>query len=117
MILGEVGINFAAGMSGGVCYVFDPLDETKEKTNAQSIGSIRAVNAIERKQILKLIKTHVQITGSETGLKIMNNWPTLCSSFIAFKPEEYMSALETLGKNHTTFIPNVQGYFEDTQNF
>ena len=93
VILGEVGRNFGAGMSGGIAYIFDVNDTflmncNKEGLNLEPVVSIEDISELKR-----LIENHYNNTLSALAQRILENWHTQLPKFIKVLPEEYKQAL------------------------
>ena len=70
VILGEYGGNIAAGMSGGVSYVFDPLNDLEDKINIRTTLILyQLLSPTELTKIYKLISAHIEATGSTRAQK------------------------------------------------
>ncbi|HSP46454.1 MAG TPA: glutamate synthase subunit alpha, partial [Clostridiaceae bacterium] len=81
VVLGTIGNNFGAGMSGGTAYVFDDEDQSLENYNREMVG-VGPVSA-EDKVILKdLLQRHLQYTGSQKAGLILDNWAFSASRFM-----------------------------------
>jgi glutamate synthase (NADPH/NADH) large chain len=105
VILGRTGQNFAAGMSGGVAYIYDPNKTFKDYCNLSmvTLHKVEKANiATEMPQhlnsadelILKtLIENHCQYTESNIAKKILNQWDIELGNFIKVMPIEYKRAL------------------------
>lgn len=72
-ILGEVGKNFAAGMSGGIAYIFDLSDTLQHNCNKETV-EIQPLNSIDLKQLKELIILHEKYTESLIAKEILDNW-------------------------------------------
>ena len=93
VILGKTGRNFAAGMSGGVAYVFDPHEKLLVNSNLETIA-LEKVEAPEDEAELKtLIEKHQQFTGSETARKILSDWESSLMQFVKVMPVDFKRAL------------------------
>ena len=95
VILGNTGRNFAAGMSGGEAYVFDPHKQFEEKCN-MGLVSLEKITDEDESDLFKLISNHFKYTNSSTAEKIINNWENSLSSFIKVMPNDYKRVLEEL---------------------
>jgi glutamate synthase (NADH) len=94
VILGDVGRNFGAGMSGGYAYVYDPARALQAKCNADVAGDLEAVEEEADVSLLQsLIQRHVKYTGSTLGRKLIENWDTEVKNFMKVFPHEYKRAL------------------------
>ncbi len=81
LILGPVGRNFGAGMSGGVAYVWDGDGELRDRINPEMVSVESIENPGEIEKILQLITLHIMYTGSEHARNILNNWNKLREQF------------------------------------
>src|SRR6056300_1098983 len=98
VILGAVGRNFRAGMSGGIAYVYDP-NKTFKSICKEADLNLLAVNDHEDIQHLKtLIENHYRATQSPRAQEILEQWEQEIGNFIKVFPEEYRLALERIAK-------------------
>ena len=74
IILGETGRNFAAGMSGGVAYVWDQTGDFEEQVNLEMVRISGIDDAVEADYVREMISEHVRRTGSQRGAIILDNW-------------------------------------------
>lgn len=88
LILGEVGHNFAAGMTGGVAYVFDEYGTLAGRVNNDDIA-LRQPNTDDLGRIRKMIEEHVEATQSPRGIKLLYRFDDLASRFVKVIPIEY----------------------------
>lgn len=98
VILGEVGRNFGAGMSGGIAYVFDEKSTFKKKCNGEALNLLKVEEDADIAQLRKLIEKHYNATLSPLAQRILENWETDLKQFIKVFPEEYRQALLRLEK-------------------
>ncbi|WP_350293656.1 glutamate synthase large subunit [uncultured Croceitalea sp.] len=98
VILGEVGRNFGAGMSGGIAYIFDKNNTFKKQCNTESLNLLRVEEDNDVKQLKDLIESHYNSTLSPLAQHILENWETALPKFIKVLPEEYKQALIRLKK-------------------
>ncbi len=92
VILGPTGRNFAAGMSGGIAYVFDPHNSLAENCNMEMID-LDPLNSDDTKLVKALITKHLRFTGSQVAEEILTDWSRYASSFIKVMPKEYKAVL------------------------
>ena len=94
VILGGTGRNFAAGMSGGIAYVFDEDGEfaATVATRQASIWSLYSTRKISR-CCSSLIQQHVEYTGSPRGKWMLENWAEMLPKFVKVFPHEYKRVL------------------------
>ncbi len=89
VILGDVGKNFAAGMSGGVAYILDEKHSLYRKLN-KSFISMNAVEAQSQKdELLMLIQNHYHATQSEKAKRILDDFETYLPKFKMIIPNDY----------------------------
>ncbi|MCJ7465121.1 MAG: glutamate synthase large subunit [Maribacter sp.] len=93
VILGAVGRNFGAGMSGGIAYVFDENNTFKRKCNSEALNLLKVDEEKDIKQLRDLIESHYNATSSPLAQRILENWETCLPKFIKVFPEEYRQAL------------------------
>ena len=94
VILGLTGRNFAAGMSGGVAYVYD-VDGSfvGGKVNSEMVELCPLDQKKDRELVRGLLEEFVQSTGSVVAKDVLNSWPSICSKFVKVFPYEYKRAL------------------------
>jgi glutamate synthase (ferredoxin) len=98
VVLGRTGRNFAAGMSGGVAYVFDSAGSFPRRCNREMVD-LEAVDALEDIELLqRLIRQHVEYTGSELGARILVEWDATLPSFVKVMPRDYRRVLQAQAK-------------------
>jgi glutamate synthase (NADPH/NADH) large chain len=110
VVLGETGQNFAAGMSGGVAYIYDPDGtfeqscnpsmvtlEKVEKENIQPKGP-RHLDQPDETILKNLISKHQELTDSSIAKDILNDWEKELDKFVKVMPNEYKRALNDMHK-------------------
>jgi len=95
LILGETGRNFAAGMSGGIAWVYNPNDTFNENCNTEMVD-LDPLNAQDEEQITTLLRKHVHLTGSKVAQELLKNWNEASLQFVKVYPREYKKVLEKL---------------------
>jgi len=93
IILGAIGRNFGAGMSGGIAYLYDPEGVAKQYLNMEMI-LVEEVSDEDGETLRSDIRNHFKYTGSTTALRILQDWDTQSANFIKIMPEEYKRALQ-----------------------
>lgn len=92
-VLGKVGVNFAAGMTGGLAYVYDADNNFDQKCNLGSVDLETVMpKSADEAELLQLIYEHYMATGSRRAHTLLNNWPEE-RGFIKVFPVEYRHAL------------------------
>ena len=94
VVLGETGINFAAGMSGGIAYVWDPRGTLEGRCNTDLVVLERLSDAGERAEIRRLIERHGKYTGSTVAAAILDDWSARHQEFVRVVPIDYKRARE-----------------------
>ena len=93
VILGDTGRNFAAGMSGGIAYIYDPHGKFPERCNMGLVG-LEAVNSSEEiEELQSYIQEHVAMTGSAVGKAMLDNWDAHVNKFVKVMPHDYKRVL------------------------
>jgi len=96
VVLGETGRNFAAGMSGGIAYVYDPQNKfTNGLCNTETI-EFEDILPEDAADLKGLIENHVSYTDSNRGKELLADWETTLSNFVRVMPIEYKAALKRL---------------------
>jgi len=104
LVLGSCGRNFAAGMSGGIAYVFDErMDFTEKRCNVDSVDLEPLLDAQDLKIVRDLVTRHMELTGSPRARWILDNWQEMISRFIKVFPREFKRALG-VGRSEQTYI-------------
>jgi glutamate synthase (ferredoxin) len=93
VILGEVGRNFGAGMSGGIAYIFDEKKTFEKRCNKEALNLLAVEEDNDIKQLKTLIENHYNATLSTLAQRILENWENYLPKFIKIFPEEYKQAL------------------------
>ena len=103
IILGDIGRNFAAGMSGGVAYIYKSTKFDKRNFNSEMIEFENPSNQ-DLDLVKKLIENHFTYTSSKIAERFLNNWDKESKNFIKIMPTEYKLALEKMAKEKITEI-------------
>ncbi|GEM54105.1 glutamate synthase large subunit [Flavobacterium branchiophilum NBRC 15030 = ATCC 35035] len=98
VVLGKTGRNFAAGMSGGVAYVFDDKKQFENGLCNKEMVALEPLEASDVTLIRKLIKNHSLYTNSPLAKKLLEDWDNQQKHFIKVMPVDYKKALERLAK-------------------
>jgi glutamate synthase (NADPH/NADH) large chain len=94
VILGPTGRNFAAGMSGGVAYIWDPHDRFLANCNLGMVELEKVVEEEDAAELRGLIEKHQQLTGSGVAERLLANWDDAVSQFVKVMPTDYKRVLE-----------------------
>jgi glutamate synthase (NADPH/NADH) large chain len=93
IVLGPTGRNFAAGMSGGIAYVYDRDGEFAEKCNL-SMVELEELNSEDKKLIRDLLENHFRYTRSPVARGILDDFAKELRRFVKVMPREYKRVLE-----------------------
>jgi len=94
LVLGSCGRNFAAGMSGGVAYVFEERRNfMEERCNLGSVDLEPVVEVQDVQTVRELVARHLELTGSRRAKWILENWPEMLPRFIKVFPHEFKRVL------------------------
>ncbi len=94
VILGEVGKNFAAGMSGGVAFIYDPTQQFKTRIGSTSVD-LDPLDQEDMVSLRELLEKHAELTGSLIAAEILDTWQARTSDFIKVIPQEYKKILNS----------------------
>ena len=98
VILGEVGRNFGAGMSGGIAFVYDKNKTFESHCNKEALNLLPVEEDQDIKQLKDLIESHYNYTMSPLAQRILEHWEECLPDFVKVFPEEYKQALIRLEK-------------------
>ncbi len=94
VVLGEVGKNFAAGMSGGIAYIYDEHDTLKSRINMGMVALESFSDNTESNEVKGMIENYVSYTRSKEGKALIDNWDTAKEKFIKVMPVDYKRVLQ-----------------------
>jgi glutamate synthase (NADPH/NADH) len=89
VILGSMGKNVGAGMSGGIGYVYDPNNELPPKVNMGMVNIGPVVRESDVKELKRLLQLHRKYTRSKIAGEILGNWEVALKSFVRVMPEAF----------------------------
>ena len=93
VILGPTGRNFAAGMSGGVAYIWDPDDAFAPNCNMEMVELEKVEDSEDIAELQNLVKEHFERTGSTVASGVLDNWGTALGQFVKVMPTDYKRVL------------------------
>lgn len=107
VILGQTGKNLAAGMSGGVAYVYDPNHDLYMRLNKQLVNTYEVTGKADKEVLEELLNKHYTYTDSDVAKKILSNLDEELSNFKKIVPKDY--------EKITTLIQELKtkGYHDD----
>jgi glutamate synthase (NADPH/NADH) large chain len=93
VVLGPTGRNFAAGMSGGIAYVWDPEGAFPDNCNGEMV-ELEDVTEEDGSELYELIQRHRDYTGSVVAAGILDRWDRALGEFVKVMPRDYKRVLE-----------------------
>ncbi|MGY8965932.1 MAG: glutamate synthase-related protein, partial [Flavobacteriales bacterium] len=96
VVLGDFGRNFAAGMSGGIAYLFNENSSFDEKKFNLEMVELEDLQESDRETLQGLLQNHLDYTKSPKAASILSNWPKSSKKFIKVMPTDYKRALEMM---------------------
>ena len=96
VVLGRTGRNFAAGMSGGIAYVFDAAGDFGQRCN-QELVDLENVDATDEEELRALITRHARETGSAIAARILAEWTQAVRMFVRAMPRDYRAVMRAPG--------------------
>jgi glutamate synthase (NADPH/NADH) large chain/glutamate synthase (ferredoxin) len=97
VVLGPTGINFAAGMSGGVAYVLDEQGEFGARCNMELVD-FDAIDEGDAIELRSLVEEHHLRTFSPVAARLLGDWDSALGSFVKVMPRDYKRALAELAQ-------------------
>ena len=98
VVLGKTGRNFAAGMSGGVAYVFDKNKQFKNGLCNMEMVELETLEVQDFTDLRRLIKNHSLFTNSPLAKSLLEDWDNQKLHFVKVMPTDYKKALQRLAK-------------------
>jgi len=95
VVLGAVGRNFAAGMSGGIAYVFDPAGSFDAKVNREMVD-VEGLDDDDEEWLVERLGRFCSLTGSHTAASMLADWHAAVADFKKVVPREYRRVLEAI---------------------
>jgi len=94
VVLGAAGRNFAAGMSGGVAYVWDNAGDFATRCNMGTVELESMQDKADIAELKLLIEKHLQHTASEVAKRLLDDWSSSLGRFVKVMPTDYKRVLE-----------------------
>jgi len=93
VVLGETGKNFAAGMSGGVAYVYDPDDSFEQRANTGMVTLSGSLEPKDEQMLTRLVENHADYTGSDRAAELLADWESEMEKFTKVMPDAYAEVI------------------------
>ena len=111
VVIGPTGRNFAAGMSGGVAFVFDAKGDFKRYCNLEMV-ELETLDVNDSDQVRELLRQHVRYTSSALAQKLLDRWKKTQPKFVKIMPKDYKRVLAAITKARQTGVPEDQAVME-----
>ena len=85
IVLGTVGQNFGAGMTGGKAYVYDPHTKLSTRINPEQV-TIKSLHKEEEEELFKWVNHHSRLTNSHVASQLCKNWPSVRHAIVKVVP-------------------------------
>jgi glutamate synthase (ferredoxin) len=92
VIIGPTGRNFAAGMSGGIAYVYDEDGDFHIRCNKEMVD-LEALDEEDMELVRGLMERHREYTGSTVADRLLNEWPAAAKKFVKVFPKDFKRAI------------------------
>ena len=102
VVLGETGRNFAAGMSGGIAYVYDPDAKFAQRCNTAMVELETVDDPDDVQELVLLLTNHAEFTGSTVAQDILHRWNDARRAFVKVMPVDYKRVLQQLKRTEAT---------------
>jgi glutamate synthase domain-containing protein 2/glutamate synthase domain-containing protein 1/glutamate synthase domain-containing protein 3 len=106
LVLGPTGINFAAGMSGGIAYVLDDDGAFRARCNTEMVG-FDEIEQAEANELRALFEEHRARTGSPVAARLLEHWDSTLGRLVKVLPSDYERALADQASREAAQMPAV----------
>jgi glutamate synthase (NADPH/NADH) large chain len=103
-VLGQTGRNFAAGMSGGVAWVYDEDGTFRSRANTEMVA-LEPLAAGEADEVRGLLERHCELTGSERAAGLLADWDAAAARFVRVIPHDYRRVLDAQARMLAAGLP------------
>ena len=93
VVLGDVGKNFGAGMSGGIAYIYDKNNKANSHINKGMVDLDKVETIEDETELKSMIENYIKYTSSKEAQEILNNWSSEKDKFIKVMPRDYKRVL------------------------
>jgi glutamate synthase domain-containing protein 3 len=108
VVLGQTGRNFAAGMSGGIAYVWDPNQLFDTYCNLEMVDLLPVVEKEDIEKLKSMITRHFEYTGSVKAKEILDTWDYSIDKFVKVFPIDYKLALQRIKEQEIASSDNLK---------
>ena len=99
VVLGETGVNFAAGMSGGMAYIYDESGLFDTRCNLDMVDVESVWSEDDQAELKAMLERHIRYTGSRRASDILDNWENRLPYFVKVMPIEYRRVMARMKQN------------------
>ena len=92
-VLGDTGRNFAAGMSGGIAYVYDPDDRLADRVNRGMVSTAETLEERDEVMLRRLVENHRAYTDSDRAAELLDDWSNVLDDFVRVFPDAYAEVI------------------------
>ena len=92
-VLGSTGRNFAAGMSGGIAYIWDPNNRFAGNCNNEMVDLDPLEAEADIQELKRLVANHAEFTGSSVAQELLDDWANQIAHFVKVMPKDYKRVL------------------------
>ena len=114
VVLGGIGRNFAAGMSGGIAFVHDPTGSSRGRVNAEMV-MLEEPDDEDREWLQAVIGLHLEETGSAVAEALLGDWTTTGRYFFKVMPVDYKRVLEAAAAARASGSDEVEAIMASTR--
>ncbi|THG90114.1 glutamate synthase [Alkalihalobacillus alcalophilus ATCC 27647 = CGMCC 1.3604] len=117
--LGTVGKNFAAGMSGGIAFVYNPHGDFANKCNKEMVLLEEVLTDIDLSLLKSMLEKHQSYTNSQVAKSILGNWQNEIKKFVKVIPKDYkrmLEAIERVKQEGLADVDAVMAAFDENKN-
>ena len=111
-VIGKIGKNFAAGMSGGVAYVLDEHSDIYRKVNKELVAIEKLENKYDVEELKQMITEHVSYTNSVKGKEILDHFDEYLPKFKKIIPNDYKKMMNTIVQMEEKGLNSEQAQIE-----
>jgi glutamate synthase (NADPH/NADH) large chain len=101
VILGPTGRNFAAGMSGGIAYVYDPTRRLPRNLNKEMV-ELEPLDDTDVEWLHEMLVAHQDATDSAVAERVLDDWPRQVGDFVKVMPRDYKNVLAAIAHAERT---------------
>ena len=105
VVLGPTGRNFAAGMSGGIAYVFNESGDFELNCNQEMVDLEPVEEPEDQAELAQILQKHYALTNSSNAKRILQSWSNYIRYFVKVYPRDYRRVVE--GKRKTEMTSGI----------